>query len=123
MDDLGDDVNRRESAVPQSISEVSVEHYVQETNPNPADFTDFEAQDKVETEDTVIKALGDFFWVIDNYCELKHAKITWKERLINHMQGKPFKAQIIAKIKDVIFGPEIPVPKSNAHRFECQLAN
>jgi hypothetical protein len=92
MDDLGEDVNRRETIVPQSNSEASVEHYVQDTNANPADFTDFEAQDKVETEDTIRKALIDFFWVIDNYCELKTANITWKERLINHMKGKPFKA-------------------------------
>ena len=123
MNDVGEDANRRETIVPHSNSEASADHYVQGTGANPADFTDFEAQDKVETEDTIRKALIDFFWVIDNYCELKTANITWKERLINHMKSKPFKAQIIAKIKDVIFGPDIPVPKKNSHKFECQLAN
>ena len=43
MDDLGDDANRRETIVPHSNSEASAEHYVQDTNANPAEFTDFEA--------------------------------------------------------------------------------
>ena len=43
MNDLGEDANRRETIVPRSNSEASAEHYVHDTNVNPADFTDFEA--------------------------------------------------------------------------------
>ena len=43
MNDVGEDVNRRETMVPHSNSEASAEHYVQGTGANPADFTDFEA--------------------------------------------------------------------------------
>jgi hypothetical protein len=46
----------------------------------------------VETEDAIRKALSDFFWIIDNYCEVKTTQNAWKERLIKFWDGKPFKS-------------------------------
>ena len=123
IDDLGDEAVRRETTLIQSSPEMSGDHVVANTNANPNDFTEVEAEDMVVSEDTIRKALIDFFWIIDNYCEIRTSHNTWKERVVKFFVDRPFKAQVIAKIKDIVFGTEIPVPKTNGKRFENQLAN
>jgi hypothetical protein len=123
IDDLGDEVVRRETTLVRSSSEMSGDHIVANTNANPNDFTEVMAEDTVVSEDAIRKALIDFFWIVDNYCEFRTSQNNWKERVVNFFVDRPFKASVIAKIKDIVFGTEIPVPKTNGKRFENQLAN
>ena len=92
INDLGDTTVRRETTLIQSSSEMSGDHVVANTNANPNDFTEVVAEDTVVSEDTIRKALIDFFWIIDNYCEVKTSHNTWKERVIKFFVGRPFKA-------------------------------
>ena len=71
---------------------MSGDHMVANTNANLNDFTEGVAEDTVVSEDTIRKALIDFFWIIDNYCEFRTSQNNWKERVIKFFDGKPFKA-------------------------------